>query len=184
MSGCSEGHETARAAPYPTAALGMDPVGCLVVNRAHSTRIYRTFGPDADASDGDDEFSVLIAKVGDAIGKQQPAGAFALALPGLARPGLGGEHFASAHRTEIFEVLLGVQPAGRRGLALDAGRPFSGTKPLLTWPGTRAVRIELCHGRGERRWRDDAAWFGVLRLFRIVINRILIADGACEHQDM
>jgi len=55
----------------------MGPVGCLVVNRAHSTRIYRTFGPDADASHGDDEFSVLIAKVGDAIGKQQLAGAFA-----------------------------------------------------------------------------------------------------------
>jgi hypothetical protein len=37
------------------------------VNRACSTRFHRAFGLDADASDGDDEFSILIAKVGDAI---------------------------------------------------------------------------------------------------------------------
>jgi hypothetical protein len=81
-------------------------------------------------------------------------------------------------------MLFGVQPAGRRGLAFDAGRPFSRTKPLLTGPGTRAVRIELCHGRCERRWRDDATHVGVLCPFRVVIDRILIADGAREHQDM
>src|ERR1700682_5364368 len=98
------------------------------VNRAHSARIHRTLGLDADTPDGDDEFSILIAKVGDAIGKRQLAGAVALALPGLARPGLGGEPFARTHRTEIFEMLLGVQPAGRRGLAFNAGRAFSGTK--------------------------------------------------------
>src|SRR5258708_3760839 len=70
------------------------------VNRAQSTWTHRTLGLDADASDGDDEFSILIAKVGDTIGKQQLAGAFALALPGLARPRFGGEHFAGTHRAE------------------------------------------------------------------------------------
>jgi hypothetical protein len=40
------------------------------VNRARSSWIHRTFGLDADASDGDDKVSILIAEVGDAIGKQ------------------------------------------------------------------------------------------------------------------
>src|SRR5690242_15378010 len=56
-----------------------------------SALIDRTFGPDTDATDGDDQFSVPVAKLRDAIGEQQLAGAFAHALPTVARPRFGGE---------------------------------------------------------------------------------------------
>src|SRR5580698_5440722 len=74
-------------------------------------RIDRAVGAHAHRLGGDDQFALLVAVFGDALGEHQLAAAATFLLVGVAGLGGGGEHVAGLQVPVIFEVLLGMEAA-------------------------------------------------------------------------
>src|SRR3546814_7613788 len=82
-------------------------------------------------------------------------------------------------------MLLGVEAAAGRGLALDAARRPAGAEPGLTrLRAEMIVGVELRDRLRKSRRHGDAARIRLLGLFRVVIGRVLVADRAREHHDV
>src|SRR3546814_10985239 len=135
------------------------------MDRAASTLVQGRLGVDADAAGGDHEFALGVGILGDALAERELAGALALLLPGLAGLRLDGQHVAGTDLAVELEMLLGVEAAAGRGLALDAARRPAGAEPGLTrLRAEMIVGVELRDRLRKSRRHGDAARIRLLGL--------------------
>src|SRR5215203_4257098 len=76
-----------------------------------SSGLDDALGANTDAPCRDDQLTVLVAVLGDALAEDELAGALAFLLPRLAGLDGAGQHVAGPDVAVVREVLLGVQPA-------------------------------------------------------------------------
>src|SRR5262245_46659249 len=153
--------------------------------------IHGTFGTYTDAARRYHEFPVLISVLRDRFREHEFTGSFSFFFPGFTGFRRCGEDIADLDLTVVFVMLFGVQSAAATTAAtatrsaFDTRRLLARAEPRLScFRPEKIVWIELCARLYERRRCDDRSGFSLLRVIRIVVQLIVVADRTRKHHDV